>query len=101
MSIRRCRLIIGLMTAALLVLTSASSASAVGYWNLPGTYCQYYGYGNGPGYHVPMVLGPVACDGFFGMGVRRLPCPPTAMPAGCVNCIASPTSSLFQTTVLP
>jgi hypothetical protein len=83
---------------------SCPSAGAVGYWNMPGTYFQYSGYGFGPGYHAPLVLGPVRCDGWLGMGVRRLPYSPTACQAacpGCDTCGATVGSPLFQSSRLP
>lgn len=58
------------------VLASASAASAIGYYNLPGSFCQCFGYGNGAGYHSCLVLGPSTCWGFCDSHEVRLPCPP-------------------------
>jgi hypothetical protein len=94
--------LIALFLSALVLLTSTPAAFAVGYWNVPGTYVQYIGYGMGPGHHVPMVLGPVRCDGWLGVGVRRLPSAPSAWPsASCGNAAVPSDTPLFQTTRLP
>lgn len=57
-------------------LASASVALAIGYYNLPGSFCQCFGYGNGAGYHSCLVLGPSSCWGFCDPNEVRLPCPP-------------------------
>ena len=103
MSIQRAIRLAVLVSGVIIVAATGRSAQAVGYWNLPGTYCQYFGYGNGPGHHVPMVLGPVCCDGWLGLGVHRLPCAPTpgSANANCANCSAQDLSPLFQTSRLP
>ena len=63
----------------------AEQARAAGYWNMPGTYAQRAGHGYGGGYHAPLLLGPVCCDGWhLGMPVR-LPCAPSPY-YGCGNC---------------
>lgn len=64
------------LIAAGSVLASASAASAIGYYNLPGSFCQCFGYGNGAGYHSCLVLGPSTCEGFCDTREVRLPCPP-------------------------
>ena len=64
------------LIAAGSVLASASAASAIGYYNLPGSFCQCFGYGNGAGYHSCLVLGPSTCEGFCDTHEVRLPCPP-------------------------
>jgi hypothetical protein len=56
---------------------SAKEAMAIGYWNLPGNFCQCFGYGWGPGYHASMVLGPPTCDGIFAHDVVRMPAAPS------------------------
>jgi hypothetical protein len=61
-----------------LSFVDASPAAAVGYWNIPGNFCQCFGYGWGPGYHAPMVLGPPSCDGFLAHNIVRLPAAPSA-----------------------
>jgi hypothetical protein len=62
---------------------AAPCASAIGYWNIPGNFCQWWGYGNGPGYHAPMVLGPVSHQGWHDCNLTRLPYPPK--PANYCN----------------
>jgi hypothetical protein len=52
-------------------------AQAAGYWNVPGTFAQRAGHGYGGGYHAPLILGPVRCDG-WGLGApTRLPSAPS------------------------
>ena len=52
-------------------------ARAAGFWNMPGTVAQRTGHGYGGGYHAPLVLGPVRCDG-WGLGTPvRLPRAPS------------------------
>jgi hypothetical protein len=89
-------------TAALIV--SGKEVWAVGYWNLPGTVYQCLGYGVGPGYHAPMVLGPVSCEGWLAHDVHRLPNAPTPYCGPFDYGIAahqSQPSPLFQSTALP
>jgi hypothetical protein len=62
---------------AIAFMGMASQTLAVGYWNMPGSFCQCIGCGFGGGYHAPLVLGPVSCDGWLGINERRLPYPPT------------------------
>jgi hypothetical protein len=60
-------------------------ARAAGYWNMPGTHAQRTGHGYGGGYHAPLMLGPVRCDG-WGLGNQvRLPYSPTPY-YGCGGC---------------
>jgi hypothetical protein len=68
-------------TIVLGVALSGGSALAAGYWNMPGTSSQRCGCGYGPGYHAPLVLGPVGCDGWSGPHVVRMPC--AVNPYGC------------------
>lgn len=64
-------------TAALLASALIpTSAGAVGYYNLPGNFCQCFGYGKGAGYHAPLVLGPISQHGWCSDNLRRLPYPP-------------------------
>ncbi len=75
-----------LILAAVVVMAFASSAGAVGYWNMPTSVNQWWGYGCGPGYHAPMVLGPMSARGLVRPEMeRRLPCPPRGgcCDAGC------------------
>jgi hypothetical protein len=70
----------GLVLGVACLGVTGQPALAVGYWNLPGNFCQCFGYGWGPGYHASMVLGPPSCDGIFAHDVVRLPAAPS--PAG-------------------
>jgi len=63
------------------VLGSAAVASATGYWNMPGTFCQWSGHGFGGGYHAPLVLGPPTCECWSGPNEVRLPYAPN--PYAC------------------
>lgn len=103
MSNRCLKLALGVAIAVAFGAIGGQSAAAIGFWNMPGTFCQCMGYGNGPGYHAPLLLGPVSCDGFFAIDTHRLPAPPTAprawhvaAPAGC----SAELSPLFQPSVL-
>jgi len=49
----------------------ARSAIAVGYFNMPGDFCQWAGHGFSGGYHAPFVLGPVRTDGAVFPNVTR------------------------------
>jgi len=60
-------------------------ASAIGYYNLPGTFCQCFGYGNGAGHHACLALGPSTCFGFGPPNEVRLPYPPQP-PCRCAPC---------------
>jgi hypothetical protein len=64
------------LAAIVFVAASASSAWALGYYNLPGSFCQCFGYGNGAGHHACLVLGPSSCHGFCATNEVRLECPP-------------------------
>jgi hypothetical protein len=86
----RCR---GLMFGIVLLAVGgwfsilAAPSHAIGYYNLPGNCCQWWGYGYGPGYHAPMVLGPVTHDGSWHDRVIRLPYAPQPQCRGygCVG----------------
>jgi hypothetical protein len=80
--------------AAVIAIFAAVAASeqafAVGYWNVPGNFCQWHGYGFGAGYHAKLVLGPITCWDCFAHNEVRLPCalqPPYSCycQSGC-NC---------------
>jgi hypothetical protein len=61
------------VVAVLLMVSWIGQARAAGYWNMPGTFAQRTGHGYGAGYHAPLLLGPVRCDG-WGLGNQvRLP----------------------------
>lgn len=69
----------------LLAATFTEQVRAAGYWNMPGTHAQRAGHGYGGGYHAPLILGPIQCDGWhLGMPVR-LPCAPSPY-YGCGSC---------------
>jgi hypothetical protein len=55
---------------------TASQVKAIGYWNVPGNFCQCVGCGWGAGYHAPLVLGPPTCAGWLNPHEVRLVCPP-------------------------
>lgn len=59
----------------------ASPAFGAGYYNLPTSLPQYMGMGFGPGYHAPMVLGPMMKAGTAAQPVKRVPAAP-ASPYG-------------------
>lgn len=64
------------VATVLLAATCIEQARAAGYWNMPGTFAQRTGHGYGAGYHAPLLLGPVRCDG-WGLGNQvRLPYAP-------------------------
>ncbi len=65
---------LGAALGLLAILTG--SARAIGYYNLPGSFCQSFGYGNGAGHHACFVLGPVSCAGFSATNEVRLEHPP-------------------------
>jgi hypothetical protein len=67
-----------IVAVACIAAAFAPPAFAIGYWNLPGNHWQWCGCGYGPGYHAPMVLGPVdyCCCGCFESHEVRLDCPP-------------------------
>jgi hypothetical protein len=73
--------------AALLVVgtLSTSTCQAAGRWHVPSTPCQYMGYGFGPGYHAPMVLGPTWKSWPASPGVQRVAHPPQAPCPQCVG----------------
>lgn len=69
-------LIVAMLAALAIAGAVVPSASAAGYWNLPSTFCQCFGYGYGAGHHAPFVLGPIQCGGYCNHKEVRLPCPP-------------------------
>jgi hypothetical protein len=92
-----------ILVALPLIAAAAESAPGAGYWNIPGTCCQRLGCGYGAGYHAPLVLGPISCDGWCAPHVQQLPYPPTPVlsPAPACNCRPGIDSShLFQPSVL-
>lgn len=65
--------IIAVLAVLLAVLSTATPAYALGYWNLPGNAAQWWGYGWGGGHHACFVLGPVSHHGAFSHRHVRLP----------------------------
>jgi hypothetical protein len=51
----------------------AAPASGAGYYNMPTSLPQCLGMGFGPGYHAPMVLGPMMKAGIASQPVKRVP----------------------------
>jgi hypothetical protein len=90
-----------LALAAALLVGPAAPAGAVGYWNMPTSFSQWWGYGCGPGYHAPMVLGPVNARDLLRPQMEiRLQCAPrpTCCWAGCDCASGEP---LLEPTSLP
>jgi hypothetical protein len=73
------------IVALLAVLFGGAPAFAVGYWNLPGNFCQCTGYGWGAGHHACLVLGPITCGDCCAHHEVRLPCAPQP-PYACYGC---------------
>ncbi len=69
------------MIALVVALGSARRVDAVGYWNLPGTWSQYFGHGFSGGYHACYMLGPIPLDAWRSRNEVRLPCAPN--PYAC------------------
>jgi hypothetical protein len=67
---------------AIVSLAGASLAGATGYWNVPGSCCQWLGCGYGGGYHAPFILGPLTCECLHPPNETRLPSAPN--PYACV-----------------
>ena len=98
------RLGAALMIVAGMCAATIPAASAAGYYNLPGSFCQCFGYGNGAGYHSCLVLGPSTWDGFCAPNEVRLPYPPQPPYAYYRNCQCGPMDNgtwLSEPTMLP
>src|SRR3954468_8876134 len=85
--------LVALMLAA---IANSRTAQATGYWNMPGTSCQWNGCGFGGGYHAPLVLGPLTHECWGGPNEIRQSsapnpygCAPYAQWGGCGACDAS------------
>ena len=104
MRVRHGLLIVATLAALGVAGAVAPSASATGYWNLPGTICQCAGCGYGAGYHAPFVLGPIQPYGYCHHKEVRLPCPPRPpyLWHGCADggCAADCQPSLFAPSAL-
>jgi hypothetical protein len=77
-----------LFVATALFAAATAPSHAIGYYNLPGSFCQCFGYGNGAGHHACLVLGPISCQGFCATKEVRLECPPRPAYScyGCGDC---------------
>jgi hypothetical protein len=84
---RRRKLIVCLAVAfaAFLGFAWIEQTRAAGFWNMPGTHAQRAGHGYGGGYHAPLILGPVRCDGWHLGAPVRVPYAPSPY-YGCGNC---------------
>jgi hypothetical protein len=96
----------GALTVALVLIALAPRpAMAIGYWNVPGNVCQCWGYGNGAGYHAPLVLGPLSCKGCLAHNERRLPYAPAPpcywMGCGSQSGCAIGEPSMLESEVMP
>ena len=67
---------LAVIAATLALVSTSERAIAVGYWNVPGNFCQWHGYGFGAGYHAKFVLGPITCHDYFAHNEVRLPYAP-------------------------
>ncbi|QDT68610.1 hypothetical protein MalM25_15330 [Planctomycetes bacterium MalM25] len=83
------------LTVAGMTLAASGSLGA-GYYNMPTNLRQCLGYGYGPGYHAPMLLGPMMKSGIEAQRLRRTPSAfappprawahgPTAWRGGCAG----------------
>jgi hypothetical protein len=72
------------IAALFAILLVAAPAGAVGYWNLPGSFCQCFGYGWGAGHHASFVLGPITIDDCLAHNEVRLKHPPSP-PCACYD----------------
>jgi hypothetical protein len=73
---RRLKVCATICIVAGIAALGAGPASAGGYYNLPGSFCQCFGYGYGAGYHACLVLGPSTPSGFCVPNEVRLPYAP-------------------------
>jgi hypothetical protein len=90
------QILVRALAASALVAIAAPSTLAIGYWNLPGNFCQCVGCGFGAGHHTSLVLGPADWNGFCAHNEVRLPYASSVPYSGCgtVNCgqhFAAPT----------
>jgi hypothetical protein len=75
----RCKIIRSAAAVVASVCVAAATvprALAVCYWNEPGNFCQCAGYGYGPGYHAPLILGPPDHCAWFSSNEVRWAFPP-------------------------
>jgi hypothetical protein len=74
----------GAFATALVMATAPQTAHAIGYWNMPGNFCQSWGYGWGAGHHACLTLGPITHEGLCAHNEVRLPCAPQP-PYACYS----------------
>jgi hypothetical protein len=78
-----------LVALTLVAIANSRTAQATGYWNMPGTFCQWCGCGFGGGYHAPLVLGPLTHECFEGpneIRIAQAPNPYACAPYGGGGC---------------
>jgi hypothetical protein len=75
---------LAVLVVAVTCLLIAGDAQATGWWNMPGTFCQWNGCGFGGGYHAPLVLGPLTHECWEGPNEVRMPQAPN--PYSCSPC---------------
>lgn len=71
------------VAAILVFMATTTPALAIGYWNVPGNSCQWWGCGWGAGHHACLMLGPSSCSDAFNHREVRLPHSPR--PPYCYN----------------
>ena len=78
---------LSLLCGAAVALASclAPNASGAGYFNMPTNLRQCLGYGYGPGYHAPMLLGPMMKAGIEAKRLHRVPTAFAPPPRGWAN----------------
>ena len=64
----------------------ANPAQAGGWYHMPTSFCQCMGWGFGPGYHAPLMLGPRNCAPTIPHRVIHLPAAPYGVGVGCDGC---------------
>jgi hypothetical protein len=70
----------------LLVWGCTSSARSGGWYHMPCSACQCMGWGFGPGYHAPLLLGPRGCIPTRPQKIMHLPATPCGVGVGCGGC---------------
>ena len=77
----------GLVVRTLILAFAAVATPAIsaGYYNLPTSLSQCLGMGFGPGYHAPMVMGPMMKSGVAAQRVQRLPAALAPPMGGCFD----------------
>ena len=78
------------VAAAALIAAAPITSFAAGFWNMPSNLRQFMGYGNGAGYHAPLVLGPITWNEWYRTNEYRVPYAPT--PCNGCGCGGYPCS---------